>query len=350
MNHSSVFQRTADFAKDFLNEASHAKERIWIQVMFFDPGVVTRGFENALLEGARRGLDVRLHVDWVTNKYFGGDLLLLPPLQKEKRAYYHHVNQERKEMFTRLTSAGVTIVFTNIPLPYKSRLPMLGRNHTKIFIVDDTAVWIGGVNIAEIMFTNEDFMVKSYETSLIKATSEQFLKINDDTPRQDYHVQCDPTHTLIVDAGLSGKSLILSETLRGIESAKKEIIFMSQLAPDGNMRSLIIKKAKEGVKVTVITSPKTDTMVAKFPYNITFILFRLMTVLIPNVTVYHYPVKVHSKLVLIDDEIAFFGSHNFVFTGVLFGTQEICIRTTEKKLIATFSEYTATSISSSIQA
>jgi len=344
------FERTDEFSNDFLIQAQHAKKRIWIQVMFFDPGSITKPFEDALIAGAKRGLDVRLTVDWVTNKYFGGNLLLLPPLHKKDRDLYREVNQQRKALFDRLSQAGVTLTTTNIPFFHKRTLPMLGRNHTKIFLIDDTAVWLGGVNIAEIMYTNEDFMVRFSRSSIIEAVADQFLKVNENTPTYDYKVECDKENTLLVDSGKPGKSLILNEAYEGILSAKKEIVFVSQLVPDGKLLSALCSKAKQGIDVTVITSSKTDLMVSTFPYNITYKLFILATKDIKTIRLYHNTAKMHSKLLLVDSNVAFFGSHNFVFTGVLFGTQEICMKTIDKHIVYDLVKYSKNLIDNSKKA
>jgi hypothetical protein len=108
---------------------------------------------------------------------------------------------------------------------------------------------------------------------------------------------------------------------------------MSQLPPEGKLLNKLIEKSKEGIQIEVITSKKDSPQFTTYPYKISLLYFKWATRNNKNIRLIHLPQQVHAKLMIIDKKIALFGSHNLVSSGVILGTEEIAIETTDEMLI-----------------
>jgi phosphatidylserine/phosphatidylglycerophosphate/cardiolipin synthase-like enzyme len=332
-------QSPTEFIKDFQNEAKKAKRRIWIQTMYFETGKRTKAFEDALINAAKRKLDIQLVIDWSTRRHAVDKIHLYPifPLSKHKREKLKQFSKEAKKMFKRLRDAGVKTLLANQPGVNGNLIPILRRNHSKIFIVDDI-VWTGGINLNDPAFDNIDFMIKFKNPKIVNAIEKQFPQLSKN-PVKDYLVDLDDDYRLLVDNGRYNRSIIYSHALKMIERAKEEIIFISQYVPDGALLKKLVKKANERVKVIIITSHKEHKVFTKFPYTPFYSRLKSRIKHNPYIKIVHCSKKVHAKLLEVDKKEVIFGSHNFVKTTIWFGTQEISIHSTDKKLIKTLDKF-----------
>lgn len=110
-----------------LGAIAHARHRVWLETYIFEPDRAGRAFLDALIDAARRGVDVVLLYDVVGS----------PRLTEE--------------ILQPLRDAGAEVCAFN-PL-WRGRfglrrLPILHRDHRKILIADDHG-FCGGMNIAE---------------------------------------------------------------------------------------------------------------------------------------------------------------------------------------------------------
>jgi cardiolipin synthase len=108
---------------DMLAAIRSARERVWLETYILELDGVGRRFLAALRASARRGVDVRLHLDAVGS--FG------VPKRRTRRA---------------LRAAGVRLQRFRtwrwyLPGSYHR------RDHRKLLVVDDTAAYLGGFNI-----------------------------------------------------------------------------------------------------------------------------------------------------------------------------------------------------------
>lgn len=332
-------QSPAEFIKDFQKEAKKAKKRIWIQTMYFESGERTKTFEKALLNAVKRNLDVQVVIDWSTKRHTVDTVHLYPlfPFKKEKRQEIKHFSKQSRSMLEKLKEAGVKVLLANQPGVNGNLIPVLRRNHSKIFIIDDV-LWTGGINLNEPAFDNIDFMIRFQNKKILKAVEKQFPQLSK-KDITDYLVDLDHNYKLLVDNGRYNKSLIYANAVKMIEKAKKEIIFVSQYVPDGQLLKRLVEKAEEKVKVIIITSHKEHKVFTKFPYKPLY--KRLMSKIKhnPYIELVHCSKKVHAKLLQVDKKEVIFGSHNFVKTTVWFGTQEISIHSKDKNLIKTLDKF-----------
>lgn len=327
-------QEPTEFLQDFIMLTQNAKRRIWVQTMNFDPGPHIDVCVSSLINAARRGVDVRINVDWIAERFYDGRFDTFPTLDTQRRSALATFNTTRQTMYRSLLSAGVALIVTNKPNLFGSYLPAYRRNHIKMFIIDDEVVWVGGVNLMEHALHNFDLMVRITDQTIIRALADQFPRVNAQRPKHDYHVECTKDTTFLVDSGRKMKSLIYDEAIKSIGHATKNITLVSQFLPGGQLLSRLIRISREkNVDVAIVTSHREDEYFNAFPHQLAYQHFLLQIRSCPRIRLVHFHKKVHVKLLLIDNAEALFGSHNFWYLGGLLGTEEIAFHTKDKKLI-----------------
>ncbi|NTU72747.1 phosphatidylserine/phosphatidylglycerophosphate/cardiolipin synthase family protein [Candidatus Roizmanbacteria bacterium] len=340
-----LIQTPSEFLDDFCKICSQAKKHIYIESMNFEYGTVLKRVEPILLERLEKGIKVFITFDWISRRYIDDELVLLPALTPATRAYHRSVFKHNEEFYQRLRKAGALLTVTNTPSPYfTSLIPIVRRNHTKMYIVDDIC-WIGGINMFDPGFQVIDFVMKSDNLKLIKALLEKYPRVNDKRPEQNYSTEIPQLGRLLFDVGKIGNSLIYNTLLEEIPHAQSKIVYMSQLIPEGRLLDLLIKKAREGVNVTIITSTRNNKMFAKFPFSFPYLVLKQKINNVPNIQLIHHPTrKIHAKLVTIDNATAIFGSHNYVETGVNLGTEELALKTHNPSLLSQLGSFVGESI------
>jgi phosphatidylserine/phosphatidylglycerophosphate/cardiolipin synthase-like enzyme len=334
-----------DYLEDLLAEIDKAGKTILIQTMNFEYGKIVGTLEKYLIKASGRGVDVRINYDWVAEKYIHGDLPLFPTINGKRRKYVNRVQKKNREMYERLENGGIKLTITNNPSFPVSQMPYLGRSHIKMAIVDEKCAWVGGVNLYDGAFENIDIMVKTRKPSLISALTKLFYQVNENKKEKDIKVKIDEKESLFIDVGDKGKSIIYDTAKLRIKEAKNSLIFISQYVPDTKLLKEITEAAQKGVMVTILTSPNDDPNFTKYPEKLTYIVLKSTIEEIPNIKLIHLDRKVHAKVLIIDDEVVMYGSHNYTYSGVLFGTAEIMIETREEEILQEFRAYIQENIS-----
>lgn len=328
-------QTPLEFYDDLMSHLKQAKEKIWLQSMIFDPGEYTDAAAEVMRKKPGEGLDVRVTVDWISEQYYQSRFDYLPnpniKWQLEKRAF----RKKRKALLDWLHEGGVKITFTNIPNYLMSLLPQVGRNHTKIYLVDDTA-WMGGINFMPSSFRTYDGMVKTTNKTFVAALRQHYCEVNEQRPQTSYAVQLAEKYRLLVDNGQRSSSLIYDEAIENTLAAKKEIIFISQIVPSGRFLDALIKQAEKRIPVTFVTSSHADEMYSAFFPRLLYKHFLTKIKHVPAFKIYHVDRKVHLKLLMLDNQEVFFGSHNLSELGVQLGTEEIMLHAEDERLVEEF--------------
>lgn len=334
----TTVQSPREFLDDFIKHAKHAKKRIYAQCMIIESGEAMDLIEPVLIQKAKEGVDVRFTIDWVWQKYVHAEPDVFPVLNPKTRQYNHVLHKKTFDLIKRWSDAGINFTVTNPPGFISSKLPIFRRNHTKIYVVDDEAVWVGGINFFDLAFEWIDFMVKFTDPDFITPIAEQFHKVNEKRPNNNYITTLDKENKLVVDAGKIGDSIIYDQAIELIRQAKKSLLFVSQFVPDGRILDEIIKAYKQGVTCTIMTSNKDYRTFTKFPYNRPYHAF-LNKTKDTSLILHHQRTQAHAKLIIVDDKVAMFGSHNFVNVGVILGTEEIAVRTENPELIGELQKF-----------
>ncbi len=333
-------QDPKQFLSDFIAASEKAKHRVFLQSMLFEKGEVLQSLEPVLIKKAQEGVDVRVTTDWISQRYVHDNPNILPTLSRRTRQINKQVHTQTKLLIQKWSQAGIKFTVTNIPSVF-SPLSIFGRNHIKMYIVDEDAAWVGGVNLTDLSFGWIDFMVKFKDRSVIDAVTQQFFKVNENKPTENYTVSFG-LHELLVDSGIRGNSIIYDAAIELIKQAIASITFVSQFVPDEKLLEELINAGNRDVKVTIITSSKNSRNINEFPYNVPYLRFLRRIKNRQNISLFHQNKKVHAKLLIVDEEKALFGSHNLVYIGVLLATEEIAIRTVDLDLVKQLSHFIET--------
>lgn len=336
----AVLQYLDEFLKDYVQHAGKAYARVYLQSMIIGDGKAFGEIEQAMLSAKRNGADVRINIDWVYSRYYNGNIDVIPQFLNAKHTEYLLHQTENAAMLERLINERISVHILNPPRLLNFILPITGRNHMKLYIADSTA-WIGGLNLYDKSFKYADFMVKHTDLRVVNALIHLFLKMGKHTLEKDYARKLNETDTLLVDCGYRNSSIILDAAIEEVSRAKKQVLMMSQMMPEGRLLDTMIELSERNTPVTIVTSSKRNSMFKTFPNNIPFNQFLLKTLGKKNITLIHLNKKVHAKLILVDGEVALYGSHNFVDTGVRLGTAEIAMKTTDKRLIKQLDKFAA---------
>lgn len=319
----------APFLDTLTQQIESAQQSVYLQSLTLEVGKVMGQLTPALIRAAKRGVHVELRIDWIAQNYVHGKVSLTPRIGPAERKYAAELHRKNRQLSNTLIEGGVKIVFVNRPNWLAKVLPVAGRNHIKLYMVDEKIVWIGGVNLLDLTLEHLDFMMSFGDQILIRELKEVFFadKVLDKV------VPYAPNSTLVVDGGRRGFSPIYQTALEMVESATSSIVLVSQFVPEGKLLKLLVKKARQGCSVTVLSSPKSLMQFSRWPYKLTYLRCQrvLRTV---GLSVTHLPQKVHCKLLLVDESQAIFGSHNLVETGIGLGTAEIAIKTSDPILLS----------------
>ncbi len=330
-------QTPLEFLRDFHATIDKAKYRIYIQSMNFENGEIMGEIAPLLMQKAKSGVDVRMYIDWIADRYIHENLQLIPNFRKSHIQYYRQLLAKNAQLRQDLLAAGVNFIQTNQPSPLQRVVPIIGRNHKKMYVVDNDAAWVGGVNFADHAFRNVDCMIKVDEPDFVETVASQFYD-EKMTLHKDIVEKISDHYQLVIDGGKKGSSIIYDTALAMASHSQKSIIFASQFLPDGPLLEMLIKKHMYGVRVIILTSPENTAGFHKFPYKFAFAKSK-KTLETHGIKIHFLTNKVHAKILFIDNQELLLGSNNLVKFGVNLGTQEIALWTNESTLIHKFRDF-----------
>ncbi|QHI36866.1 putative cardiolipin synthase YwiE [Kordia antarctica] len=223
----------------------------------------------------------------------------------------------------RLKKIGVHI-FPILPLKFNTILSTINyRNHRKILVIDGKIAFTGGVNISDKYITTDNplgkwgdmhlqlkgYIVDHLHRIFIKdyyfASNKTLLTTDEYLPKQkkegDSLVQ-------IVSGGPDHMNLsILHQYLAMIGAADKSIYIENPyFIPNKALLESLKMAALQGIDVRIMVPKKNDSQLAKYSMFSNF-----QELLRTGVKIYTLDKFSHSKLIIIDKEIASVGSGNF---------------------------------------
>lgn len=287
---------TFDCIFEALEKAEHF---IHLQYYIFSEGALMDKFHAIFEQKIAQGLEIRLIYDSFGSASFKGKI---------------------KKRFREI---GVK-TFPMMPIRFGNLLFTLNyRNHRKILIIDGKIGFTGGVNVSDKYIKPisdlgiwEDLHAK-LEGPVVNSLHRIFVK--------DYHFAGDEELLLqqryfpdiavqgdkivqIVAAGPDSKQpAIMQQYIGMINAAESHICIANPYFIPGRavVQSLIIA-ALSGVKIQLLVPSVSDSLMAKFS-----MFSRFEQLLEVGVAIYLRPDFSHSKMILIDGEIASIGSGNF---------------------------------------
>lgn len=315
-----------EFLSDALLEAKKAKKRVLIQAMLLEGGKVAKSVTE--IYKAANVSDKKLYLDWFGLMVINGIPVYLKYfLLGAKRARIEEFEKKRDQAIANIKSKGVGVIFTNRPNILGKLVPFLGRNHSKVTIIDDN-VYIGGINFSDENLAYVDFVVKLTDKKIASALE---VLLRRENIKRDKEIVINNETKILVDSGTPGKSLILTKVKALIEGSEKIVFHVSQLAPDGEILESFEKALGRGVDLKIIIPFRNEFgFIFSFIHKLNKIIIYLKKIDLP---LFIYFGMIHAKLIIIDEKYVLFGSHNLSRKGVVAGTKEISILTSNRKLV-----------------
>jgi cardiolipin synthase A/B len=307
-------------ATELINAAQH---RVAVIAMVIADHPATHTLIEALIEAANRGVTVHVAADIFTYGEVSGSFL---PLR-----YDHKGSRAATSMARRLKAAGVTFHWLG-----RGRITLFnGRTHSKWCVVDDTVFAFGGVNLYQDGIESTDYMFKVHDASLATTLYEEQLRIQRvERSAQNYasHHRSFDTFNALFDGGIIGQSVIYRRVCQLAESAI-DITYVSQYCPTGKLARILRSKPYR----IYFNRPEQATALNK----ILLYFSRAVSGLRTDYTRDNY---LHAKYIIFThadgSKTAISGSHNFAYTGVLFGTREVALETKDPAIIRQLESFT----------
>lgn len=311
---------SGEFWESVKADVGNARHRVYAQALSFEGDGVGRAMAEALL--ASPASDRRVMIDTFTN-HIVNDRFLWKPSSLLDRSLRAEVRATRR-MIDDLVSGGVLAKFTNPAGFLFSRFP--SRNHKKLVLVDDRAVYVGGINFSDHNFAWHDVMLRIEDPGAAELLAEDFLSSWGGRhrpavgrfPGLDLHV---------LDGATNEKAL--ARVLSLIDGAQESVWVECPYLTSPFLERLSAARAR-GVSVTVVTPEKNNWPLVRRA------LVRHAAE--SNLDVRFYPDRMtHMKALLVDREVLVVGSANFDVWSYRFQQEFFCV-VTDPALVADFRE------------
>lgn len=310
-----------EFLKKFRWLSDRAERRIWVQTMHYDPDHITGSLTHSLLQAAKRGLDARICTDdFCRHVIAETNLVNYPFLPSETKSYLKFLLEKRKQSLKEMEEAGVNVTIKSDSTCGRF-LSQVKRDHRKIFVIDDI-VFTGGLNLSGACFNALDFMFEIHNPSATNVFVQEFATPR--TGKKNYSIRCSDDLQVLVDTGKFGDSLIYEKAVEMAKFASREICYLSDYQPTGELRRAISQAHARGVKVTTLTSSQCLRQ--------SNLCNKITGKGIPETSdTVKTPEWLHAKVLVCDDRVLF-GSHNLTPISAYAGTRELSVFTVNPDL------------------
>lgn len=313
-----------EYVRQAARAMEHATSRIYLLSMVIADHQNTHQLISALENAAKRGVEVVVAADVFTYGEVSGGFL---PVR-----YYSPGARDTNRMVKILKRSGVKFSWLG-----RARVTVFnGRTHSKWCIVDDTIFSFGGVNMYQQGIDNIDYMFTLTDTLLANRLCDEQKRLQLAERRSTNYPSVTYEHgdmRVLIDGGIVGQSVIYRRACELAEQAT-HITFVSQYCPTGKLARILKKRST----VLYFNLPHQAEGLNKIVITISQFISRLKT---------HYKkdAYLHAKCILFTMEdghkVAISGSHNFAYTGVLLGTREVAIETTDSSIISQLESFIA---------
>lgn len=341
-----TLETSREFMTDIISSIEQAKDRVWLEFMQFESGEIMSQLVDALIAAKERGVDVSFHLDRYAKNFtrvgnrdvWRFSQILRNPKEPVSELKERTLKQRNRFMteydIEKMRAAGI-VVFPNAT-GIQKYIPFVGDgNHRKFAIVDDTA-WLGTANLT-------DADISGMDNFMLRTQSEEFVDILENIfsnpPQQNtvYRSSQEQVENridweLLVDAGRPNHSAIYDRALEMIEAAEEKIEFVTQYWPNGKLEQALIKRAKEGLDVRVVTQAHGDHRLWRYPFKTGFQSFMRYKEY-SGLEILHPKKPTHTKGLLVDGKMALFGSNDLFDLSKIAGVKEISLYTENPDLV-----------------
>lgn len=299
-----------------------ATKRVYLLSMVIADHPNTHELIMELEAAAKRGVEVVVMADIFTFGEVSGGFL---PIR-----YYSRGARDTNRMVRILKKAGVKFTWLG-----RARLTLFnGRTHNKWCIADDTIYTFGGVNLYNGGVENVDYMFTLTDGKLADRLVKEQTRLQEAERRSTNFPSVSYEYnnmSVLIDGGIIGQSIIYRRACELAEQAVS-ITFVSQYCPTGRLARIIKKKPTTLYYNRLDQAEGLNKGVIGFSQLVSGLK-----------TSYKKETYLHAKFIIFTMEDgtkhAITGSHNFAYTGVLLGTREIALETTDPAIIKQLEDF-----------
>ncbi len=313
-----------EYIADVTNSVRAARRRVVMIALTISDEQETSALLDAVMDAARRGVDVRVAADVFTYADVAGTFL--------PRSYLTKRARKSMSLVRELQSFGVVFHW----LGRDRGVIFRGRTHTKLCVVDDTSYSFGGVNVDDAGATNVDYMLRVDDPRLADDLVWLYSSIQKANIKKVGHRSRSLKYgkdRVLVDGGLVGDSIIYRHACKFAAKAER-IVLVSQYCPTGKLGRLI-----KAVPHSFYFNPPENAS------GLNALLIRVSMMSSRTHTLYRREQYLHAKVILFylpgGRKLAITGSHNFVKGGVSLGTREIALQTKNPHVIEQIERFLA---------
>lgn len=316
--------------KEITNLILNAKSFIHMEFYIFGEGLVFQHIFDLFNKKIQEGVEIRLIVDYVGN--------------------YGRLS---RRSIKKLKSIGVQVRVFN-PLFRSNNLWWQFRNHNKILLVDNQYALFGSCNIADEYFKITDKYFQTTELSaklsgsIVNSVSALFLahwdlsnnKKNRNMPEFDQekcksyfsrlHINEEENNSysqFLDNSPISNEFIIKDNLMQLIFNAQKSIVISTPYFFPPKEIVNALKQAKAvGVSIKILV-PKNPDLTGFFK-TLNRQLFSIL--LEQDIEIYEYFGFNHEKLMIIDDEMVYFGSYNWDYRSLYLNFENAFLVKSEK--------------------
>ena len=298
-NHVIALQNGVEIFPAMLEAIRSARTSITFETYIYWSGEIGEAFSEALAERARAGVSVNVTVDWVGSA-------------KMDRA-----------LLSRMEAAGVKLERYR-PLRWYNLRRLNNRTHRKLLVVDGRIGFTGGVGIADLWEGNAEdpdhwrdthFRVEGPAVAQFQAAfNDNWIKTTGDLLNgADYFPPLDArgtldAHLFIASPAGGSESMHLMYLLAVAAATRTMDLAAAYFVPDELATRAIIDACKRGVRVRILLpGPHIDAETVRIASKATWGML-----LEHGVEIHVYqPTMLHTKMLIIDNELVSVGSTNF---------------------------------------
>ncbi len=303
-----------EFYPALMDAIRSARHSVHIMTYIWKKGVLSTQVLDALIDCARRGVEVRIMMDGI-GSFFA-------PRKKIKELH---------------EAGGQSAVFS--PLIFREIIHIERRNHRRAFVIDGRIAYTGGITIADQWLGHaqdphhwRDTMIEvtgPMARSLQSAFVSLWMNVKgevlsgpayyppDEDPLPNPHV----LHVGVASAPSTEVQPLLHFLWFTLYSAHKRILIANAyFTPDRHIRRVLREKARAGIDVQIMVPSKhTDNQLVRWSSH-----YFYQKYLEAGVRIYEYqPTMMHAKHMVIDGQWTVVGSANVDIRSVMMNQENV---------------------------
>lgn len=300
--HEIIFFNGEEYFNALLSDIGKATHSIDLETYIFELDDLGKKIITALLDAAKRGVQVRILVDGSGTPNWGGNLVdsleKAGAITRVFHPYPWHLWQWSRT-FVRLPNLLKAIYLM---------LKMNSRNHRKTCLIDKKIAFAGSFNISGSHLSSSKTKAGWRDTGIrlrgvnLSELSKTFESAWSHLPIQErikhffHHIYSNPI--IRVNNSWLRRRVLYKNLLRRIARCKKRVwITNAYFVPDNFLLKRLVDSAERGIDVRILLPKKSDVMIMPWASNNFY-----QNLLYAGARIFEYlPSILHAKTLIIDD-------------------------------------------------